>query len=174
MRDIFVHNICIHTYIYICIHNVHNVYEKMSPNKLCHIISNCDKVQCQIVSSESLTTSQRRSFSGHSLGPGHPSFDLLSHLDYRAHRTAEISHYVAHQRTIDALELSESLSVQSTKDDQRKSEETRQTAHEAAFTKSLCILAKGVARNNEGDDAKAAIVETTAKSRLPFRHCCCC
>ena len=42
------------------------------------------------------------------------------------------------------------------------------------LTKSLCILAKGVARNNEGDDAKAAIVETTAKSRLPFRHCCCC
>jgi len=63
--------------------------------------------------------------------------------------------------------------VQSTEDDQRKTKERRQAAHEAAFTKSLGILAKSVARNEEGDDAKAAVVEAPAKSALPVCHFCC-
>jgi len=64
--------------------------------------------------------------------------------------------------------------MQSAEDDQRKSKERRQTAHEAAFAESFRILAKRVARNDEGDDAETAVIEAPAKSALPISHCCCC
>jgi len=110
------------------------------------------------------------SFSRHRLSARNASLHLLTHLDYRAKRAAEVGYYIAHQRTVDSLQLPESLSVKSAEDDQRKSKEGGQAAQEAAFTESLGIFAKGVAGNDEGDDAKAAVVEAAAKSALPVRH----
>jgi len=60
--------------------------------------------------------------------------------------------------------------VKSAEDDQRKSKHRSDSAEKAALTQSLSIFAKSVARDDVRDDAKAAIVEATAKTVLPVRH----
>jgi len=54
--------------------------------------------------------------------------------------------------------------VQSSEDEERKAKERGQTAHEAALTQSLGILAEGVARNDISDDAETAVVEASEKT----------
>merc|ERR1712168_1680197 len=56
----------------------------------------------------------------------------------------------------------------------RNSKERQQSTQDAALAESFRILAKRVARNDEGNDAETAVVEATAKSALPISHCCCC
>jgi len=109
------------------------------------------------------------SFPGHGLYARH-ILRLLSHLNHGAQRAAEVSDDVAHQRTLDSFLLPQLLSVQSAKDDERKSEERSQSAEHTTFTESLGIFAEGVTRDDVGDDADAAVVEATAKSVLPIRH----
>jgi len=109
------------------------------------------------------------SFPDHGLYARH-ILRLLSHLNHGAQRAAEVSDDVAHQRTLDSFLLSQLLSVQSAKDDERKSEERSQSAEHTTFTESLGIFAEGVTRDDVGDDADAAVVEAAAKSVRPIRH----
>jgi len=60
--------------------------------------------------------------------------------------------------------------VKSAEDDERKSKQGRQPAEETALTESLGIFAEGVAREDVGDEAEAAVVEAAAKTVLPLSH----
>jgi len=60
--------------------------------------------------------------------------------------------------------------VKSAEDDERKSKQGRQAAEETALTESLGIFAEGVAREDVGDEAEAAVVEAAAKPVLPLSH----
>jgi len=110
------------------------------------------------------------SFPGHGLHARQAVLRLLSHLNDGAQGTAEVSDDVAHQRTLNTFRLSHLLSVQSAKDDERKSEERSQSAEHATLTESLGVFAEGVTRDDVGDDADAAVVEAAAKSVRPIRH----
>jgi len=96
--------------------------------------------------------------------------DFLPHLGDGAHRTTEIRHRVTNYRSINSFELSQLLSVQSAENDERQTEEGRHSTQEATFTKSLCILAELVAREEVRTKADAAVVEATEKTVLPIRH----
>jgi len=102
-------------------------------------------------------------FSRHRLFCRNASLDLLAHLNEGAQWAATICHYVAHQRTFNSFAFSQVLPVQSSEDDHRKAKERGQTAHKAALTQSLSILAEGVARNNPSDEAETAFVEAPKK-----------
>jgi len=110
------------------------------------------------------------SFSCHGLGTRNSGLDFLSHLRNRTHRTTQKRRRVANNRSINSFEVSQLLSVKSAEDEKRQTKEGQHSTQETTFTKSLCILAELVARNEVRDQANAQVVEAPTKSVLPLRH----
>jgi len=94
----------------------------------------------------------------------------LRRLDKDAKWATNHRDRVAQHRTLDALQLTSLSTVQSAHDEHRNSKHRKKAANETIFAESLGIFAEGVAREDVGDEAEAAVVEAAAKTVLPLSH----